>query len=530
MKVLVASLAVALAVSVLSVVTPSPVASAVAPGCPAGTAPFDDSLGSFAITDIACIYRLGITRGTSATTFSPRDTVTRRQMAAFLARLWRAAGNTCPSEALPFVDIPVTSASRADVACIFGLRVTKGTSATTYEPNGLVSREQMGAFLARFWEATGVPCPVDGPQFSDVSPSSFAANSIICIRNLGITTGTGSGRYSPELPVSREEMAAFLARLWRKRGFVPGSTVVAVRPHLTPPAALPTTPGSTFLFEGVWVPRGSLIDGYHGVYTSLVRPSVAQPSIFVFEAWIDPLLTNVELFPGTERPGGRWTQPTYVPGDRCQDLVFAGNGGFKMSQSRGGYYSEGRAAVPLVDGAASLVIYSDHTVDIAQWGRDAATSDLPRIASVRQNLELLVDNGAVVPGLDSHVSYRDAQNLGQPIWWGWLVGNSAWTWRSGWGITADGAIVYVGGPGLLVRDLAERLVDAGAVRAMQGDINPYWITGNFYSTDANGVCHGEQGLSQPQNQGGFRRPGDRYLSPDSSDFIAVFADHSRWVP
>jgi len=88
MKVLVASLAVALAVTVLSVASPTPVASAVAPGCPAGTAPFDDSLGSFASTDIACIYRLGITRGTSATTFSPLDSVTRRQMAAFLARLW----------------------------------------------------------------------------------------------------------------------------------------------------------------------------------------------------------------------------------------------------------------------------------------------------------------------------------------------------------------------------------------------------------------------------------------------------------
>jgi len=451
-------------------------------------------------------------------------------MAAFLARLWRASGNTCPTEVIPFVDVPPTSAVHADVACIFGLHVTKGTSPDTYDPNGPVTREQMGAFLARLWEAAGIPCPVGGSQFTDVSAVSFAANSITCLRNLGITTGTGGGKYSPRLPVTREQMAAFLARFWRKRGFVPGATVVPIRPHLAPPAVLPSTPGATFPFEGVWSPRGPLIDGYHGVYTTLVRPSPAQPTVYVFEAWIDPTLTNVEMFPGSQRPGGRWAQPNFVPADRCQNLIFAGNGGFTFNSSRGGYYSEGRVAVPLRDGAASLVIYHDHSVDIAQWGRDAGNTDFGRIASLRQNLELLVDNGAVVPDIDSHVSSRDAGNFGQPIWWGWLVDNSTWTWRSGWGVTNDGAIVYVGGPGLLIRDLADRLVDAGAVRAMQGDINPFWITGNTYSTDASGSCHGQKGLPQARDAGGFRRPGDRFLAPDTSDFIGVFADHSRWVP
>ncbi len=520
----------AVLMSLVSVLPPPTAAAAAAPGCPAGTSPFDDAAGSFAQSDIACIYRLGITKGTSRSTYSPRDTVTRRQMAAFLARLWRASGNTCPTEVIPFVDVPPNSPVRADVACIYGLHVTKGTSPSTYDPNGPVTREQMGAFLARLWEATGIPCPVGGSQFTDVSPTSFAARSITCLRNLGIATGTGHGRYSPHLPVTREQMAAFLARFWRKRGFVPGPTVVPIRPHLAPPGNLPTTPGASFFFEGVWSPRGPLIDGYHGVYTTLVRPSPTQPAIYVLEAWIDPMLTNVELFPGSQRPGGRWAQPNFVPPERCQNLIFAGNGGFKMTQSRGGYYSEGREAVPLRDGAASFVIFADHRVDIVQWGRDIAGADLPAIASVRQNLELLVDNGAVVHDIDSHVSSRDAGNYAQPIWWGWLVANSTWTWRSGWGVTKDGAIIYVGGPGLKVHDLANRLVDAGAVRAMEGDINPYWITGNFYSTDTDGTCRGEKGLPQPLDAGGFRRPGSRYLSPDSSDFIAVFADHSRWVP
>ena len=47
--------------------------------------------GSFAADDIARIYGIGITTGTSATTYSPGDHVTREQMAAVLSRLYTAA-------------------------------------------------------------------------------------------------------------------------------------------------------------------------------------------------------------------------------------------------------------------------------------------------------------------------------------------------------------------------------------------------------------------------------------------------------
>lgn len=47
-------------------------------------------------------------------------------------------------------------------------------------------------------------------------------------------------------------------------------------------------------------------------------------------------------------------------------------------------------------------------------------------------------------------------------------------WRSGLGITADGALVYAAGPALDPLQLAELLVHAGAVRGMQLDINPNW--------------------------------------------------------
>jgi hypothetical protein len=94
----------------------------------------------------------------------------------------------------------------------------------------------------------------------------------------------------------------------------------------------------------------------------------------------------------------------------------------------------------------------------------------PAVVSVRQNLDLLVDNGQPVPGLDSADTTQ----------WGETLGNRVFVWRSGLGVTADGALVYVGGPGLNITDLADLLVRAGAVRAMELDINTDWVNFSSY--------------------------------------------------
>ena len=86
----------------------------------------------------------------------------------------------------------------------------------------------------------------------------------------------------------------------------------------------------------------------------------------------------------------------------------------------------------------------------------------PTTVAVRQNLDLLVDNGQPVPGLDCQLQLRR---------WGNTLGGAVHVWPSGIGVTSDGALVYVGGTGLSIVDLANLLVRAGAVRAMEMDIN-----------------------------------------------------------
>ena len=57
------------------------------------------------------------------------------------------------SQPHPFVDVAESSFAYDSIGCIYALEVTTGTSSTSYSPAGLVTREQMAAFLERLYNA-----------------------------------------------------------------------------------------------------------------------------------------------------------------------------------------------------------------------------------------------------------------------------------------------------------------------------------------------------------------------------------------
>ena len=75
-------------------------------------------------------------------------------MATFLARAWKAAGRTCPDDASSsFDDVPADSTHAAGINCVAALGITRGTAAGMFSPSDTVTRAQMASFLARFYEA-----------------------------------------------------------------------------------------------------------------------------------------------------------------------------------------------------------------------------------------------------------------------------------------------------------------------------------------------------------------------------------------
>ena len=97
------------------------------------------------------------------------------------------------------------------------LGITAGTTPTTFEPHGVVNRWQMALFLTRLHPLAGGALPAGTDQgFSDLlglSPEAITA--VNQLAELGITLGTAPGAFSPSNPVVREQMASFLARLIR---------------------------------------------------------------------------------------------------------------------------------------------------------------------------------------------------------------------------------------------------------------------------------------------------------------------------
>lgn len=71
-----------------------------------------------------------------------------------LVRLWRAGGRECPeSGESPFADIAAGSVYAAGIACLHALGITNGTTATTYSPDQPVTRAQIASLVIRLYDA-----------------------------------------------------------------------------------------------------------------------------------------------------------------------------------------------------------------------------------------------------------------------------------------------------------------------------------------------------------------------------------------
>ncbi len=293
------------------------------------------------------------------------------------------------------------------------------------------------------------------------------------------------------------------------RVVAPGSTPLPAPAALAP---FPGTPASAG--EGAWRPAGRLVAGRAAVYTTLLVPPGGTKRAGI--AWMDTSLLSARLYSGSMSPGGgpyKYTAP--VAATAASSLVAAFNGGFKMADAHGGYYTEGRMVRPLVRGAASLVIYANGAATVGTWGSDVTMTR--SVVAVRQNLFPLVVDGSP----SARASTRTWRVWGGTCPCGAGQHGTDAQWRSGLGVTADGALVYVVGPQLTPPTVADLLVRAGAVRGMELDINPSWPVFASYKPAA------PAGLAAPSNGaslvGTYLGPATFFNPAYARDFITMSA-------
>jgi hypothetical protein len=273
---------------------------------------------------------------------------------------------------------------------------------------------------------------------------------------------------------------------------------------LPAPAAIPPVAGGAPLAnEGQWQTVVT-VKGEAAVRVAQMRVDSTHTSFVAGVMWMDPNLVRGQLQPGFTDPGGTWQASDEIAKADRSSVAAVFNAGFRLNASKGGYYSEGKTVVPLQTGAASLVIDKNGVANVGSWNNEVKmTSD---VASVRQNLVMLVDNGQVNPTCSSGGSV-----------WGATLGNNAFIDRSAFGVTADGAEIYVGGPALSVCTLGKIMQAAGVVRGMELDINPDWISGAYFHDQPSGDPQGFR--LYPQQ----KLPPTKYFQPSSRDWFGWYA-------
>jgi hypothetical protein len=217
-------------------------------------------------------------------------------------------------------------------------------------------------------------------------------------------------------------------------------------------------------------------------------------------------LAHLALHAGSAEPGGGgWPNGDQIGAKEVHRVIAGFNGGFKLTYGSVGFTVGRRVAVPLSAGLASIVTYADGTTNIGAWHEGVPARGVA-VASVRQNLHLLVDRGEAAGDLECV----------QQCWGSTLGGGSAVP-RSALGVDGQGRLVWAAGMNLTPASLAHGLVAAGVQRAVELDINPAWVAGYLYVHRSGGpaavpVVPGQNGIA------------GQLLAPYSRDFFTVVAN------
>jgi hypothetical protein len=221
----------------------------------------------------------------------------------------------------------------------------------------------------------------------------------------------------------------------------------------------------------------------------------------------DQHLTHLALHAGSSEPGGSgWRFGASIGSGEIHHVVAAFNGGFKLTYGSVGFLSYGRVAARISSGLGSVVTYRDGSTQIGSWHEGVPSQGRP-IASVRQNLHLIVDRGVPAASVESCV---------QSCWGSTLGGGSAVA-RSALGIDGEGRLVWGAGESLSPAGLAHGLISAGVLRAVELDINPFWVAGYLYRHHPGGPT----GLPVVPGQHGIA---GMLLTPDPRDFFTILTN------
>ena len=127
------------------------------------------------------------------------------------------ASNT-PAPVIPstgFVDVSASAWYYNAVNYVVDEGIMSGTGANTFEPNTTLTRAMVAQML---YAMSGKPNQGSN-TFGDVDSSAWYADAVAWVSYKGVMTGYGEGRFAPNTPVTREQMALILYNYAKLQGY-----------------------------------------------------------------------------------------------------------------------------------------------------------------------------------------------------------------------------------------------------------------------------------------------------------------------
>ncbi|HEX8923635.1 MAG TPA: phosphodiester glycosidase family protein [Patescibacteria group bacterium] len=259
----------------------------------------------------------------------------------------------------------------------------------------------------------------------------------------------------------------------------------------------------------VWKPV--LIDkknnGEKIIQTASYNPDPTRPYALVHLIKIESNKVYLRAVAGKKEPASEVGKPGtgVIPDEIKQNknLVAAFNGGFQYRDGQYGMVVENETYLPLRAGLATLLVSKENKVSIEDYEGGYSRD---KYILARQNGEMLLKNGTVIPSSSDKLAKI----------WGRTITSSMYTWRSGVGVDSQGNLIYAAGSALIPETLGESLRAAGAVNAMQLDINPYWVRFSVFKPLENNTYE-HQSLFPKMFDGG-----KDFLNGYQKDFFYVY--------